>query len=105
MMHSINNARTSCKACWVLMVLAALFFASLSLHAAEPIIRTLDIRGLRVGGTTSLVLDGDDLGKAPRLLLPFAATQVLKPGSTDKRAAFDVTLDPSGRPVITICAR
>src|ERR1700704_3006254 len=63
-----------------------------AIRAAEPAIRNLDIRGLRVGGTTTLVLDGDDLGKTPRLLLPFVAKQTLKPGATDKRAAFDVTL-------------
>jgi hypothetical protein len=62
------------------------------LHAAEPSLRNLDIRGLRVGGTTTLVLDGDDFGKVPRLLLPFTANQSLKPGATDKRAVFDVTL-------------
>jgi hypothetical protein len=68
-----------------------------ALHAAEPALRNLDIRGLRVGGTTTLTLDGDDFGKSPRLLLPFAAKQTLRPGATDKRAIFDVTL-PDGVP-------
>ena len=63
-----------------------------AIHAAEPSIRTLDVRGLRVGGAATLVIDGDDLGKVPRLLLPFAAKQTLKTGSTDKKATFDVTL-------------
>src|SRR6202035_3150485 len=40
----------------------------------------------------TIVLDGDDFGKAPRLLLPFAAKAELKKGATDKQAAFDVTL-------------
>jgi hypothetical protein len=66
--------------------------ASSALVAAEPAIRNVDVRGLRVGGTTTLVLDGDDLGPAPRLLLPFAAKQTLKPGATDKKGVFDVTL-------------
>jgi hypothetical protein len=60
--------------------------------AAEPGIRNLDVRGLQVGGTTTLVLDGDDLGTAPRLLLPFPAKQTLQPKSTDKRATFEITL-------------
>jgi hypothetical protein len=60
--------------------------------AAEPSIRNLNIRGLHIGGTTTLVVDGDDFGKAPRLLLPFPAQQKLKPGGTDKQATFDVTL-------------
>jgi hypothetical protein len=62
------------------------------LIAAEPSLRNLDIRGLRVGGTATLTIDGDDLGKAPKLLLPFPAKQTLKAGATDKKAAFDVEL-------------
>lgn len=65
--------------------------ATSALHAVEPTIRNLDIRGLRVGGTTTLTIDGDDLAN-PRLLLPFAAKTTLKPGGTDKKAVFDVTL-------------
>ena len=74
---------------------ALLLFVTVSpvLQATEPTLRALDVRGLRVGGTTTLVIDGDDLGTTPRLLLPFAAKQTLKPGSTDKKATFDVTLD------------
>jgi hypothetical protein len=68
------------------------------LSAAEPGIRNLDIRGLKVGGTTTLTIDGDELGKTPRLLLPFAARQTLKPGATDKKAAFDVALDAGVEP-------
>lgn len=69
-----------------------------ALHAAEPAVRNLDVRGLKVGGTTTLAIDGDDLGKTPRLLLPFAAKQTLKAGSTDKRAVFDVALDDKIEP-------
>lgn len=76
--------------CW--LPFFAFFVLGPSIPAAEPAIRNLDIRGLRVGGTTALTLDGDDFGKTPRLLLPFAAMQTLKPGATDKRAVFDVAL-------------
>src|SRR5262249_6049443 len=72
----------------ILALSAALSFA----RAAEPAIRTLDMHGLRVGGTTTLTIDGDDLGKLPRLLLPFAAKQTLKPGAADKKAVFEVSL-------------
>jgi len=54
--------------------------------AAEPVVRNLSNRGLQVGGTTTVVLDGDDLGTAPRLLLPFPVKSELKKGSTDKQA-------------------
>ncbi|HZZ80398.1 MAG TPA: hypothetical protein VFE62_17985, partial [Gemmataceae bacterium] len=69
-----------------------------TVRAVEPTIRNLDIRGLRIGGTTTITIDGDDLGKTPRLLLPFAAKQTLKPGGTDKKAIFEVALDPSVEP-------
>ncbi|MGE5193062.1 MAG: hypothetical protein ACM3U2_11230 [Deltaproteobacteria bacterium] len=66
--------------------------AARSAVAVEPTLRDISLRGLEVGGTTTLIVDGDDLGTAPRLLLPFAARQKLKPGGTDKRATFDVIL-------------
>ena len=64
-----------------------------NLPAAEPVIRAINLRGLQVGGTTSFTIDGDDLGKEPKLLLPFPAKQTLKPGATDKKAIIDVALD------------
>lgn len=67
-----------------------LFTASLA--AAEPNVRSVSLRGLQVGGTTTLTIDGDDLGTAPKLLLPFPAKQVIKGKSTDKQATFEVTL-------------
>jgi len=76
--------------------------------AVEPSIRAVDIRGLTIGGTTTLTIDGDDLssvvttdpkdpkkktvGPSPRLMLPFPAKQELKTGATEKRAVFEVTL-------------
>lgn len=75
----------------------ALFFAT-PLFAAEPNIRNVNLRGLQVGGTTTLTIDGDDFGKSPKLLIPFPAKQSLKSGSTDKQTAFEVTLDESVPP-------
>ena len=67
--------------------------------AAEPwTLRNLNVRGLQVDGTTTITIDGDDFGKAPKLLLPFPAKQTLKAGSTDKQAIFDVALDGSVTP-------
>lgn len=63
------------------------------LRATEPVIGNLNLRGLQIGGTTTLVIDGTDLGTSPRLLLAFPAKQELKPGGTANRATFDVTLD------------
>src|SRR4051794_37073241 len=80
---------------WLLLLL---LFGVSDLRAGEPSIRNLPLRGLRIGGTTTLVVDGDDLGTAPRLLLPFPAQQQLKAGSTKDRATFDVTLDADVEP-------
>src|SRR5262245_23352968 len=60
--------------------------------AVEPTLRDLNVRGLELGATTTVIIDGDDLGAAPRLLLPFVTKQELKAGGNDKRATFDVTL-------------
>jgi hypothetical protein len=62
------------------------------LHAIEPEVRNFNVRGLQVGGTTTLTIDGDDLGTAPRLLLPFPAVQKLKTPSTPKQATWEVSL-------------
>ena len=75
-----------------LMVPFAALVLSSTCLSAEPAIRNLDLHGLQVGGTTTITIDGDDLGPAPRLLLPFIAQQVLKPAGTAQRASFDVTL-------------
>src|SRR4051794_3625547 len=67
-------------------------------EAAEPVVRNLNVRGLQIGGTTTLVIDGDDLGKEPRLLLPFGAKQTRDPKSTDKQATFTISLDNAVTP-------
>jgi hypothetical protein len=73
---------------------------SAHLAAAEPSIRDVSLRGLEIGAVTTLVVDGDDLGITPQLLLPFAARQELKPGATDKRATFEVVPDAGTVPGI-----
>jgi hypothetical protein len=78
---------------WLVSLLFLLSLPSARLDAGEPGIRTLNVRGLQIGGTTTLVVEGDDLGTAPGLLLPFPTNQQRKPGSTDKQATFDVTLN------------
>jgi hypothetical protein len=70
----------------------SLFFLAFIANASEPLVRTVDVRGLQVGAVTTLVFDGDGFGKSPKLLLPFNVTPVLKTGSTEKKASFDITL-------------
>jgi hypothetical protein len=66
--------------------------------AAEPTVRSINIRGLQIGASTPLTIDGDDFGKVPKLLLPFPARQTLAPKSTEKQAAFEVTPDANVPP-------
>ncbi len=73
-------------------VLALVFGAVASLTAAEPEIRNLSLRGLQIDGSTTLTIDGDNLGTKPELLLPFPAKATLKSGATDKQATFDIAL-------------
>ncbi len=70
----------------------SLFFLALIANASEPSVRTVDVRGLQVGAVTTLVFEGDGFGKSPKLLFPFNVTPVLKTGSTEKKASFDITL-------------
>jgi hypothetical protein len=76
----------------ILLVFLVAFIGISAMNAAEPEVRNLSVRGLRIGGNTTLVIDGDSFGKSPSLLLPFPAKVALKPGATDKQATFDVAV-------------
>lgn len=75
------------------LALLVLLFPCVSLFASEPVIRSLNVRGMQTGGETLLTIEGDFFGKSPSLLLPFNAKQELKPGGNDKSATFAVKLD------------
>jgi hypothetical protein len=69
--------------------------------SAEPTITNLTPRGLQIGGTTTVVIDGKDLAADQKLLLPFpGAKQTVKPGATATRVEIEVTLDDSVQPGI-----
>src|SRR5947209_2369455 len=95
--------------CFVLLSALCLCASVVQTTAAEPAVRNVNVRGLQVGSTTTITIDGDDLGRVtklfsmrfgtePKLLLPFPAKQSLKPGNTDKKAEFEVTLDDTATP-------
>jgi hypothetical protein len=66
---------------------------------AAPTVRSLSVRGLRIGGPTVLVVDGADLLPNPRLVMTQAiASQTVKPASTATRVEFEVVLDASVEP-------
>jgi len=79
-----------------------LLFAALIAPAyAEPKINNVSPRGLQIGGTTTIVVEGGDLLPDPKLLLPFPTSQqTLKPGGTAQRVEIEVTLDGSVQPGI-----
>jgi hypothetical protein len=80
------------------LLLTLFLWAPGNLRAGEPTIRNLPVRGLQLGGTTTLTIDGDEFGTAPRLLLPFAARQELKPSATKNQAVFEVALKEDVEP-------
>jgi hypothetical protein len=86
--RKLKSNLLSCLLC----VSVSLWLALSATRAAEPTVRDVPVRGLQTNGTTTITVNGDDLGKAPKLLLPFAAKQTLKPGNTDKKAEFEVEL-------------
>lgn len=67
--------------------------------AAAPSVRNIDVRGLQIGGTATLIIDGVDLLPNPRLLTsaPISA-QSVRPNATTNRVEIDVTLDGSALP-------
>ncbi|MDA1162592.1 MAG: hypothetical protein O3B13_05795 [Planctomycetota bacterium] len=75
------------------LALAAVVLAVASELSAAPVINSLTVRGLQVGGTTTIRIDGSDLLPNPRLLMSVPiAQQTLKPNPTATRIEFDVTL-------------
>jgi hypothetical protein len=58
-----------------------------------PQIERLSLRGLQIGGTTKLTVEGADLLPSPHIILPVSiASQVVQPGATANRVEIAVTL-------------
>jgi hypothetical protein len=66
---------------------------------AAPEIRNVNIRGLQIGATTTLTIDGTDLLPNPQIVmsLPIVAQNV-QPNATASRVTIAVTLDKSVQP-------
>lgn len=68
---------------------------------AAPGVSSVDLRGLQIGGTTTLTLQGFELGADARLIAPFAmAKQEVLAGATAQKTQLAVTLDGSVSPGI-----
>ena len=83
---------------------AAVFLILLSATAcavAAPTISNISLRGLQIGGITTIVIEGSDLLPDPRLMLPVPiAAQSVKSDSTAERVEIEVSLDGSVEPGI-----
>jgi hypothetical protein len=78
----------------MLVLASAMAFFDAANAVAGPEIKNISARALRVGGTTTLVIDGVDLLPEPMLLTAFPiATQQVRSGATAKRVEIEVTLD------------
>ena len=84
----------------VIAAICALFLLGFgTVSAAPPTLRNLDRRGLQIGGSTVLTLDGDNLLPNPKLVLSAPIVkQAVRPGATDKRIAIEITLDKNALP-------
>lgn len=80
-------------------IFACVLIAPCTVWAAAPTVRSLNVRGLQIGGPTTLIVDGADLLPNPRLVLTQPiASQSVKPSSTATRLEIDVVLDAAAEP-------
>ncbi len=80
---------------FTLALLTCLSAASLAMpaQAAAPAVRNVSVRGLQIGGTTTIAFDGLDLLPEPRVMLSVPiASQTIRPGATANRVEIDVAL-------------
>ncbi len=69
--------------------------------AAAPNISNLSLRGLQAGATTTLAIDGSELGADSRILLDVPpASQTLKPGASASHVEIEVALNAGMPPGI-----
>ncbi|MBI1904315.1 MAG: hypothetical protein HYS13_24740 [Planctomycetia bacterium] len=67
--------------------------------AAAPTIGNVPIRGLQLGATTTLTIDGSQLDGNPQVLFSFPVAKAeIKPGATANQIQVDVTLDKQAPP-------
>ena len=67
--------------------------------AANPVVRNVNLRGLQIGGTTTIVVDGSNLLPDPKLISTLPITkQTLRPKSNANRLEIDVTVNAKAIP-------
>jgi hypothetical protein len=83
-----------------LLTICSLIAVTLSVPAtsavAAPTLTNVSLRGLQIGGTTVIAIDGKELMPDPQVLLPFPiAKQTVQPGANPNRVQIEITLDAS----------
>ena len=76
-----------------------LFAAVAAPLRAAPAISNLSLRGLTIGQTVSLTIDGSELTADTRIVLPVPITaQTIKPGAMANQVTIDLTIDNAASP-------
>lgn len=87
----------TCVAIFALAMATCLFFCVSAL--AAPTINNASLRGLQIGGTTTIAFDGGDLLADPKILATFPiAKQAVVAGASASRVQIEITLDASVSP-------
>ena len=89
-----------------LLILGAVWALASGVADAAPRITTVSVRGLRIGATTTIVIEGSDLAPGGHLLLPVPiTTERVLPGGTPQKITVEVTLSaqaPTGRVALRV---
>ena len=89
-----------------LLIFGAVWASAAGAANAAPRISTVSVRGLRIGATTTIVIEGSDLAPGGHLILPVPiATERVLPGATPQKIAIEVTLSaqaPTGKVALRV---
>lgn len=92
-MQQYSATAKGIRRCAMLVTIGVTLLCSTVVQGA-PEIKNLSLRGLQIGATTTLVIDGDGLLPEPRIELGVVvAKQTIKPNATDKRVEIEISLD------------
>ena len=84
-----------------LSTLFVVAFLTASSVVAAPNITNVSLRGLQIGGTTTLIIEGSELLPNPVIVAPFPITsQSLRPNAQPNRIELDVTMNDEASPGI-----
>jgi hypothetical protein len=85
----------------LLLIAARVLLLSTRAIASPPVVQSLSLYGLQIGGTTTMVITGSGLLPQPRLLLPVPIAKArIAAGETAERIEVEITLDESIAPGI-----